>query len=594
MARKLSLYRIKKAIAYFRHYGPREFYYFLKERFQSENVEYESWYQQHRPSEDVLKVQQKTHFFYEPLISIVVPVYNTPVIYLEKMIQSVRQQTYENWELCIANADPADQEVGAVLTAFAESDARIKIVNLSKNQGIAQNTNAALAVASGAYVGFLDHDDVLSLDALYEVVKRINENERNEVIYSDEDKITEDKTRHFQPHFKPELNLDLLRANNYICHFCVIKKTLIDEVGGLRSAFNGAQDYDLILRCVEKASGVTRIPKILYHWRVHQASTADNPASKSYAYEAGKRAIEEHLQRCEENATVFHTKDFGFYRVKYDLQGSPKVSVLIPNKDHIQDLEKCLKSMERSTYKNYEIIIIENNSTEKATFDYYEKIASEQIKIIKWEGSFNYSAINNYGVRYASGEYFLLLNNDVEAIGVDWIQEMLATCQRREVGVVGAKLYYPNDTVQHAGVILGIGGVAGHAFIGLPREYSGYMHKASLQQNLSAVTAACMMVKRSVYEAVGGFTEELAVAFGDVDFCLKVRELGYLVAYDPYVELYHYESKTRGPEDTKEKLCRFQDEIDYMKSRWPGILEEGDPMYNPNLTLKKWDYSLRK
>ena len=313
-----------------------------------------------------------------------------------------------------------------------------------------------------------------------------------------------------------------------------------------------------------------------------------------YAYDAGQKAIEQHLKRCGVTAEVSKTENLGFYRVKYQQEGSPLVSILIPNKDQKDTLDQCLKSIEaRTDYENYEIIIIENNSTEQETFEYYKQIKNPKIRVIEWKDEFNYSAINNFGVRHAKGEYLLFLNNDIEVINSDWLGEMLSNCQREEVGAVGAKLYYPDNTVQHAGVIVGIGGVAGSVFVGLKRGYTGYMHRASIQQNLSAVTAACMMVKKSVFEEVGGFEEELKVAFNDIDFCLKIREQGHLIVYDPYVELYHYESKTRGAEDTTEKIRRFQSEIEYMRSHWSSILKNGDPAYNPNLSLKKWDYSLR-
>lgn len=591
--KKLSPYNIKKGILYFKHFGPKEFWVRLTERFQTDDVDYEEWYRNHRPSEEELERQRKEKFDYMPLISILVPVYNTPESFLKQMIQSVRAQTYGNWELCIANANPGNKEVGDILRIASEKDKRIRVTDVPENEGIAQNTNAALKIASGEYVGLLDHDDLLTKDALYEVVKALNQQEKPEMLYSDEDKVTTDLTEHFQPYMKPDFNLDLLRSNNYICHFFVAKKSLIEDVGAFRGGFNGAQDYDLILRCSEKAAGIAHIPRILYHWRVHKASTADNPASKMYAFDAGKRAIEEHLKRCGQDGEVSHAKDLGYYRVKYKVKGSPLVSIIIPNKDEVESLDKCLQSIEKSTYKNYEIIVVENNSVKDETFAYYKKIEAKGVKVVYWEKGFNYSAINNYGASYAKGDYLLLLNNDVEVITPDWLEEMLGNCQRKEVGIVGVKLYYPDDTVQHAGIIVGIGGIAGNIFVGLPRRYTGYFHKASVQQDLSAVTAACMMVKRSVYEAMKGLDEKLQVAFNDVDFCLRVRKAGYLVVYNPYVELYHYESKTRGAEDTKEKVRRFQSEIEYMRSHHLDILKNGDPMYNRNLTLTKWDYSLK-
>ncbi|MCI9270881.1 MAG: glycosyltransferase family 2 protein [Dorea sp.] len=591
--KKLSPYNIKKGLLYLKHFGPKEFWIRLTERFQTDDVDYEEWYRNHRPSMEEYQEQREQAFDYMPLISILVPVYHTPEEFLKQMIQSVRKQTYGNWELCVANADPADRRTAEILAVAASKDPRIKITDVPENEGIAQNTNAALKIAAGEYVGLLDHDDLLTPDALFEVVKAVNEQGRPEALYSDEDKVTTDLSEHFQPHMKPDFNKDLLRSNNYITHFFVASKNLADRVGGFDAAYNGAQDYDFILRCTEQAEGIVHIPRILYHWRVHKASTADNPASKMYAFDAGKRAIEAHLKRCMEPGTVSHTKDLGFYKVKYPVKGSPLVSIIIPNKDESETLAQCLESIERSSYQNYEIIIVENNSEKEETFAYYEKIQSDRIRIVFWPDEFNYSAINNFGASEAKGDYLLLLNNDVQVITEDWLEGLLSNCQREDVGIVGAKLFYPDDTIQHAGIVIGIGGVAGAVFTGLPGVYSGYLHKASIQQNLSAVTAACMMVKRSVYEELGGLEEKLKVAFNDVDFCLKARDKGYLVVYNPEVKLYHYESKSRGTEDSKEKIRRFQNEIEYMRSHWLKLLKEGDPMYNPNLTLTKWDYSLK-
>lgn len=594
LMKKVSPYNIKKGILYLRHYGPKGFWIKLTERFQKSEIDYKEWLEKNMPARQELDRQAKHKFKYAPKISILVPVYNTPETFLRQMIESVQKQTYGNWELCIANANPANEQVKVILKEYTANDARVKVTDVPENEGIAQNTNKALEIADGTFIGLLDHDDVLAENALYEVVKELNKAVDTDVIYTDEDKVSTAMDEYFSPNFKPDFNLDMLRSNNYFCHFFVAKKELIETVGGFRGEYNGAQDYDLFLRCIEKAERIAHIPKILYHWRVHQESTADNPLSKMYAYDAGQKAIEQHLKRCGVTAEVSKTENLGFYRVKYQQEGSPLVSILIPNKDQKDALDQCLKSIEaRTDYENYEIIIIENNSTEQETFEYYKQIKNPKIRVIEWKDEFNYSAINNFGVRHAKGEYLLFLNNDIEVINSDWLGEMLSNCQREEVGAVGAKLYYPDNTVQHAGVIVGIGGVAGSVFVGLKRGYTGYMHRASIQQNLSAVTAACMMVKKSVFEEVGGFEEELKVAFNDIDFCLKIREKGHLIVYDPYVELYHYESKTRGAEDTTEKIRRFQSEIEYMRSHWSSILKNGDPAYNPNLSLKKWDYSLR-
>ena len=594
MIKKVSPYNVKKGILYLRHYGARGFWIKLTERFQKSDIDYKEWYENQKVSQEELEKQKKKVFAYAPKISILVPVYNTPQVFLKQMIQSVRKQTYANWELCIANANPDNEEVKQILEICTKKDDRIKVVNVPENEGIAQNTNRALDIATGEFIGLLDHDDLLEENALYEIVSCLNEKKETDVLYTDEDKVTTNLYEYFSPNFKPDFNLDMLRANNYICHFFVAKKELIEKVGGFRAEYNGAQDYDLILRCTEQAQNVAHIAKILYHWRVHKESTADNPLSKMYAYEAGKKAIEAHLARCHTDGEVLQTDNLGFYRVKYPVKGKPLVSILIPNKDQVDTLDKCLRSIEeRTDYDNYEIIIIENNSTEQKTFDYYNQICNDKIRVVYWKKEFNYSAINNFGVDQAKGEYLLLLNNDMEVISRDWMSELLGHCQRPEVGAVGARLYYPDDTVQHAGIIIGIGGVAGSVFVGMKRGYTGYMHRAAIQQDLSAVTAACMMIKRPVFEEAGRLEEQLKVAFNDVDLCLKIRKNGYLIVYDPYVELYHYESKTRGAEDTKEKVRRFQSEIEYMRCHWIDILKNGDPAYNPNLTLKKWDYSLK-
>lgn len=595
LLKKLSPYTIQKGFRYLKHYGLREFWIRLQERFEPEEVPYGPWYEEYRPTEEELEKQKRKHFPREPLISVAVPAYHTPEQFLRQMIDSLLAQTYTNWELCIANGSPEDAAMEKVLQEYAGKDKRIRYRNLEDNQGIAGNTNAAFAMAEGEFIGLLDHDDLLAPNALYEVVRVLNEHSQADVIYSDEDKVTMDLSEHFQPHLKPDFNLDLLRSNNYICHFFVVRRTIVEQVGGFRSAFDGAQDYDFIFRCTEKAEKICHIPEILYHWRTHKASTADNPASKMYAFEAGKRAIEAHLERVGEKGIVSHTQDLGFYRVTYPVQGHPLISIIIPNKDEKDTLKACLDSIsKKSTYDSYEIIIVENNSTSREIFDYYEEISRDnRIRVVYWKEGFNYSAINNYGVTFAKGDYLLFLNNDVTVITPQWMEELLGVCQRPQVGAVGARLYYPDDTVQHAGIVVGMGGVAGNLFTDLPRERTGYLHKAALMQDMSAVTAACVLIDRKAFEKAGGFTEELAVAFNDVDLCLKIRREGYLVVYHPYVELYHMESKTRGEEDSEEKVRRFQSEIEYMRSHWITILKNGDPYYNKNLSLTKWNYSLR-
>lgn len=594
--KKLNLYNIQKGVRYLRHFGLKEFFVRLSDRLEPEEVPYGPWFEKHRVREEELE-RQRRHQFRDPVtISIAVPLYRTPEAYLRQMIDSVLAQSYPYWELCLANGSPQEEGMLRILGEYCRADRRIRVKNLRENRGIAENTNSALSMATGEYIGLLDHDDFLEPDALYEVARAIEEKGRPEIIYTDEDKVTQDLKEYFQPNMKPDFNPDLLRSNNYICHFLVVAKKLYDRVGGFDRAYDGAQDYDFILRCTEQAEGICHIPRVLYHWRTHPASTADNPLSKQYAYEAGKRAIEAHLDRQGlEGCQVELKKDFGFYRVKYPVQGEPLVSIIIPNKDEKETLEKCLNSIfSRSTYRNFEIIIVENNSETEEIFDYYKEIDGRNgVHVVYWDKDFNYSAINNFGIHHAVGEYLLCLNNDMEVISPDWMEELLGHCQRAGTGAVGARLYYPDDTIQHAGIVVGIGGIAGSVFVGMKRSHTGYMHRESLQQELSAVTAACMMVKREAYEAAGGFEEKLAVAFNDVDFCLKVGEAGYKVVYDPYAELYHYESKTRGAEDTQEKVRRFQREIEYMRCRWISILKEGDPCYNKNLSLKKWNYSLK-
>ncbi|MDO5424437.1 MAG: glycosyltransferase family 2 protein [Eubacteriales bacterium] len=594
MLRRLTPYNIKKGLLYLKHYGPREFWVRLTERMEEQSVDYQKWYEDGLLTEEERAAQKRRKWKNPVKISVVVPAYRTPEEYLRQMIESVQRQTYENWELCIADGSGRESAVEAVVREYQEKDARIRYRLLEKNDGIAGNTNAAIAMAEGEYVALFDHDDLLAEDALYEAA-RVIEREWPDLIYTDEDKVRADLSEHFQPHFKPDFNPDLLCANNYICHLVIVRKRLADEVGGFRAEFDGAQDHDFLLRITEKTEKIAHIPKILYHWRIHKASTADNPASKMYAYDAGKRAVLGHLNRMGLEAEVEHTKDYGFYRVHYPVQGTPLVSIVIPNKDEKETLEACLTSIrEKTTYPNYEIVIVENNSVSEEIFRYYQEIdGKNRIRVVYWKEAFNYSKINNFGISQAKGDYLICLNNDITVITPGWIEEMLGYCQRPGTGIVGARLYFPDDTIQHAGIAVGIGGCAGSLFVGMSRKRTGYMHKVALVQDLSAVTAACMMVKREAFEAAGGFEEKLAVAFNDVDFCLKVRRAGYLVVYNPYVEMYHFESKTRGPEDSPEKQRRFQSEIEYMRSNWLDILKKGDPYYNRNLSLKACDYSIK-
>lgn len=606
---KITPYRLKKGIRYLQHYGVRAFVNRLRDKLEPEDVPYVPWFEKYRASSETLARQsaKEGRFTYRPLISIVVPCYQTPEKYLVEMMDSVRAQSYGNWQLCLADATPTD-EVEKAVQAYCKTykESRICYRHLQENKGIAGNTNEGIALAEGAWVALLDHDDLLAPEALYEMVCLMNQRPQVEVIYSDEDQVEESKQGlvHKKPHFKPDFSPDLLRSNNYITHFLCVKHEIVKQIGGMREGFEGAQDYDFILRCTELAAEVGHVARILYHWRVHSNSTADNPLSKMYAYDAGQRALQEHLKRVCQPGEVSQLPHFGFYRVKYPVVGQPLVTILIPNKDQVETLARCIASLQKSTWPSYEVIIIENNSQQEETFQYYQELCGigtqegklsggQHVRVIVWKGDFNYSAINNFGAKYARGEYYVLLNNDIELITEGWLEEMLGNCQRPEVGVVGARLYYPDNTYQHAGIVVGIDGIAANMFPGLRRGQEGYYHKAAIQLNYSAVTAACLMVSKEVFEKVQGLEEQLLVAFNDVDFCLRVRREGYLVVYDPYVEAYHYESKSRGKEDTKEKVHRFGEEIDFFRTRWIDLLKAGDPYYNPNFSLKKCNYKLK-
>lgn len=549
------------------------------------------------PTEEELSRQRKETFQYAPLISIVVPLYKTPEKYLGQLVKSVQSQTYGNWELCLSDGSGKDSPLEKYLSRLESQEPRVKVVRNSGQLQISENTNAALQAASGEFIAFADHDDLLSEDALYECVKALQKEPETELIYSDEDKVSMNGKHYFQPHFKSDYNPDLLCSMNYFCHLVVVKKKLLDKAGMLDAAFDGAQDYDFVLRCTEHTDKIFHIPKVLYHWRAHENSTAENPESKRYAFEAGKRAVQAHLDRLKIPARVEMGEYPGLYRVHYLWKEQPLVSILIPNKDHVEDLDKCIQSIEqRSNYRNYEFIIIENNSELPETFEYYKRLEAENKKarVVYWEKGFNFSAINNFGAGFAKGEYLLLLNNDTEMIGPDCLWELLGPCMREDVGITGARLYYEDGTIQHAGVVIGFGGIAGHTFIGFDKEANGYFSRIICAQNYSAVTAACMMTKKSVYQEVGGLTEDLVVAFNDIDYCMKVKKFGKLIVYNPYAELYHYESKSRGLEDSPQKQERYYKEMKYFVTKWQEFMDQGDPYYNPNLTLSKADFSLRQ
>lgn len=542
--------------------------------------------------------RQRKEVFDKPIkFSVVVPLYNTPEIYLRKMIESALYQTYENLELCLVDgSDKAHRYVKNICKEYYYYDKRIHYKKLKKNLGISDNTNVCLAMSQGDYIVLFDHDDFLHPAALYENRKAIEE-KKADFLYSDENTFHETINDAFNPHYKPDFAPDTLRSNNYICHLTVFSRKLYEKVGGFRKDFDGSQDYDMILRLTEQADCIVHIPKILYYWRAHSASVAMNIHAKDYCIISAKKALSEHLKRMGMTGEVENSMVISTYRIKYKLKNRPLISILIPNCDHKSDLEKCLNSLyEKTTYENFEIIIIENNSTKDEIVDYYKELEKkhDNLKVVVWKGTFNYAAINNFGARFAKGEYLLLLNNDVEIITNGWIEEMLMYAQREEVGAVGVKLLYPDGTLQHMGVYLGIGGVAGHCMKGISSEDPGYFGRASFTQNVSCVTAACMMIPAKVFREIGGFDEKYEVAFNDVDLCMRIRKAGYLIVVTPYAELYHYESKSRGTDEEPEKRARFVSEVKRFQAQWKRELTEGDPYYNPNLSLVRYDYSIKE
>lgn len=728
---------VEVAWEYFQKHGLRALFKKSVHKIQNiqDDYDYNEWYKKVRITDEELAQQRESagDFAEQPTFSIVIPVYATPEKFLRRMLDSIREQTYPKFEVCLVDAtpytkiqhDPAQGRTPQeVLAEYAAADSRFRYETLAENLGIAENTNAAIRMATGDFIVLADHDDELEPQALYECVRAINAHPDVQVLYSDEDKVDFEDIYYFEPHFKTDFNPDLLRSVNYICHLFVARRSLLDAIAETdadgrkifeRSAYDGAQDYDLILRATEKAqamerarlascanasdgsavtsaqqsdtaasttagvagqtsvtvmsaqpaiaaalnpldqallrqgrftsSNIIHIPMVLYHWRAHQASTAQHPEAKLYAFEAGARAVYDHCKRIglpvkkvEQGIT------YGFYHPIYENQ-QPLISVVIPNKDHTVDLDKAITSLAAGNYKNLEFIIVENNSDQAETWAYYEALkkrfpeelqadfidpaisgamrtsetsAAESssaasdpakasayhstsasvlpqpvVKVVKWDGPFNYSAINNYGVQFTHGQYLLFLNNDIEEIDPDSIDEMIGYVQRKDVGICGARLLYPDEDIQHAGVIMGMGGIAGAAFVRTHDSDLSYMHRAKCIQDYSCVTAACLLTKRSLFDAVGGFTEKLAVAFNDVDYCMKVRAPGKLVVYNPYAKFYHYESKSRGMEDTPEKLARFHSEILTFGTTWKDILRDGDPYYSPALTFRKANFALK-
>lgn len=550
---------------------------------------YPVWFERQRITAQELEEQKKIKFSYSPKISLIVATYNTKESYLKEMIDCVLKQSYSNWELCIADGS-TNESVANYIKSHYLNDSRIKFKRLNQNYGISGNMNAALEMVTGDYLGLYDHDDFIEYNTLFEIVKSL-QTTKYDVIYTDEDKYDDSKGQFDDPNFKPDFNIDLFRSHNYITHFFVVNMNIVRIIGGMKKEYDGAQDYDFMFRVFEQTNNIYHLPKMLYHWRMHSLSTAMNPESKLYCYEAGKNAILDHYARIgiKANVKMLPKPYYGCYETTYNTPGNPLVSILIPNMDHKQVLKTCVDSLfSINTYKNIEIIIIENNSVEQETFDYYHELEKthKNVKIINWKEDFNYSKINNFGAKYAQGDYILFLNNDTEIIRSDSIQNMLGVCMRKEVGAVGAKLLYEDRTIQHAGVVIGFSGYAGHINNGIDEDQPGYMMRAQLNCDYSAVTAACMMVKKSVFEEVGEFDPQFKVACNDVDLCLKIREKGYLVVYDAFSIWFHYESKSRGYEDSEEKIERFNNEVAKFQKKWNKILVEGDPYYNPNFKIE--------
>lgn len=559
------------------------------------------------PDEERRRMEQETVFPRMVKFSILVPLYNTPREFLTAMLDSVINQTYMNWELCLADgSDDAHNYVGQMCLEYQKEDkgrtggeGRIVYKKLEKNEGIAGNTNRCLAMATGEYIGLFDHDDIIHPSVLYEYAKVINEQEAD-YIYCDETTFkNNDINKMLTMHFKPDYAIDNLRANNYICHFSVFYRHLLDGNELFRTKFDGSQDHDMILRLTDKAKKVVHVPKLMYYWRSHSGSVASGIQAKTYAVDAAKGAVADHLRKHGfEHFKITSTRAFEtIFKISYQIIGNPKISIIIANKDHESDLRRCITSiLEKSTYDNFEIIVMENNSETTEIQKYYEELKeNEKVKIVTYQGSFNYSAINNLGASKAEGEYLLLLNNDTQVITVNWMEELLMYAQRDDVGAVGAKLYYGDKTIQHAGVVLGLGAhrTAGHSHYMQHRENLGYMGRLCYTQNVSAVTGACLMVSKELFEKVGGLEESFAVSLNDVDFCIKLREMGYLNVFTPFAELYHFESASRGLDDKGEKAERYNEESARFREKWKEVLAKGDPYFNPNFSLDRSDFSLR-
>ena len=551
------------------------------------------------PSVAEREKEETTVFPKDVTFSILVPLYNTPERFLREMIESVTAQTYGKWELCLADgSDDAHDFVGRICQEYRQKDSRIKYQKLAKNEGISGNTNECYKMATGNYIALFDHDDLLHPCVLFAYMQAICEKDAD-YIYCDEATFKGNSINHMITlHFKPDFAPDNLLANNYICHFSVFSRELLESGELFRSQFDGSQDHDMILRLTAKAKHIVHVPRILYYWRSHKGSVASSIDAKTYAIDAAKGAVADHLTKLGyRNFEIESTRAFAtIFRIKYELTSRPLVSIIIPNKDHVDDLSRCVESIiNLSTYDNYEIVIVENNSeTAEIRTDYEEISRHPRVQVVEYKGDFNYSKINNFGVQYAKGEYLLLLNNDTEVITPDWMEELLMYAMRKDVGVVGAKLYYPDKTIQHAGIVIGLGAhrTAGHTHYRIPEANVGYMGRLCYAQDVTAVTGACMMVSKALYEELGGLDESFTVALNDVDFCLRVREKGFLNIFTPFAELYHYESKSRGSDKKDERALRYQQESDRFRVKWADALAKGDPYYNPNFSLDHSDFTV--
>jgi len=559
---------------------------------------YERWRREHgtRPS-DLMRMRALLDVLpMRPHISIVMATFNTPSSFLREAIESVIDQIYPDWQLCIADDASTARHVRVILDEYSARDPdRIKVLYRPENGHISHASNSALQLATEEYVGFLDHDDLLTPEALFEIALLLNQRPDADIVYSDEDKIDDNRTLR-DPYFKPDWSPDTFMSRMYTCHFSVYRRTLVESVGRLRPGFEGSQDWDLMLRASERTNKIYHVPRVLYHWRMHDRSTALSAAAKPYATSAAMRALEEALERRSEPGTVLEVENCpGTFLVRYAIRERKKVSIILPTRDHGDDVERCLRSIfKMTTYGDFEVLLIDNGSTDRSSLDTFERWRKHEsrLRVLRYDVPFNFSKINNFGVSESTGDYVLLLNNDTEVLSADWLEAMVEQAQRQTIGAVGPLLLYPDRTIQHAGVVIGIGGVAGHSHKHFPVTAVGYFQALSSVTNYAAVTGACLMVQRAKFLEVGGLDEELAIAFNDVDFCLKLIAAGYRNIYLPHVKLYHFESKSRGYETTKEQIARFERETETMIDRWHTD-SVPDPYYSPNLTLQLEDFSFR-